>query len=66
MTTARMIEYRITRELLHRRENESRHRGADQLIKGLAAASAAVLIAVCLPELLLPIFLASFVVVLGL
>ena len=66
MSSARMIEYRITRELLQRRENESRHRPADHLIKGMAVLAAVALVSVCLPQLLLPIFVVSFVVILGL
>lgn len=66
MSSARMIEYRITRELLQRRENESRHRPADQFIKGMAVLASVALVAVCLPQLLLPIFVVSFVVILGL
>lgn len=66
MSSARMIEYRITRELLRRREDQSRHRPADDLIKGMAVLAAVALVSVCLPQLLLPIFVVSFVVILGL
>lgn len=65
MTTARMIEYRITRELLQRREDESRHRPADRFIKGLAVFAGMLIVVVALPELFLPIFVASLVVILG-
>ena len=66
MNSARMIEYRITRDLLQRRECEARHRSADQVIKGLAILSAVALVAVCLPQLLVPVFVACAVVTLGL
>jgi hypothetical protein len=66
MSTVRRIEYRITRELLQRRENASRHRPADQFIKGMAIVAGAAIVAICLPQLLLPVFVASLVVILGL
>ena len=66
MSSARIIEYRITRELLQRRENAARHRSADQLIKGMAVLAAMALVSICLPQLLLPIFVVSFVLILGL
>lgn len=66
MTTARMIEYRITRELVQRREHANRHRPADRLIKGLAVLAGVAIVAVCLPQLLLPFFVASMVFTLGL
>ena len=66
MSTARMIENRITRELLQRRENASRHRPADQFIKGMAIFAGVTIVSICLPQLLLPVFVASLVVILGL
>ena len=66
MNATRNIEYQITRQLLQRREEQSRIHGIDRTIKILAAATGAVILAVCVPELLLPIFFASAVVTLGL
>jgi hypothetical protein len=66
MTNARMIEYRITRDLLQRREYVNRYRPADRLIKGLAVLAGVALVAVCLPQLLLPFFIVSTVFTLGL
>ena len=66
MTTARMIEYRITRDLVQRREHDSRHPPVDRLIKALAVLAGVTLVAVCAPELLLPFFVASTVFTLGL
>ena len=66
MNSARMIEYRITRDLLQRREYEARHRSADYVIKGLAILSAVTIVSVCLPQLLVPAFVVCAVVTLGL
>ncbi|MEH6582948.1 MAG: hypothetical protein V7754_13495 [Halioglobus sp.] len=61
-----MIEYRITRDLLQRRENASRGLSAGYFIKGLAALTAVAVVSVCVPHLLLPILVASVVLSLGL
>jgi hypothetical protein len=66
MTTARMIEYRITRDLVQRREHANRHRSVDRLIKALAVLAGVTIVAVCLPQLVLPFFVASMVFTLGL
>lgn len=66
MNAARNIEYQITRQLLQRREEQCRNNSIDRVIKTLAAVTGAVILAVCVPELLLPIFFASAVVTLGL
>ena len=65
MNATRNIEYQITRQLLLRREQQSRRHSVDRVIKTLAAVTGAVILAVCVPELLLPIFFASAVVTLG-
>lgn len=65
MTTARMIEYRITQDLLRRRERATRQRPADRLIKSLAVFAGIAIAAVCLPQLLLPFLAASIVIILG-
>ena len=66
MTTARLIEYRITRALLRRREIEARQQGVDKIIKGLALIAGVVMVSVILPQLLLPVFILSLIVTLGL
>lgn len=66
MTNARMIEYRITRDLLHRRESASHRLVTDRIIRGLALAAGLAVIGLVVPQLILPIFLASMVVTLGL
>ncbi len=66
MSSARMIEYRITRELLRRREHESRHGSVDKVILGLAIFAGVAIVSIVLPELLLPVFVASMIVTLGL
>ena len=66
MNSARMIEYRITRNLLQRRECEARRSPADHLIKGLAIFAAVAVLSVCLPQLLVPAFVICAVVTLGL
>jgi hypothetical protein len=65
MTTARLIEYRITRRLLQRRELESRRQAVDTLIRGLAVIAAGGLVSVVMPALLLPIVIASLIYTLG-
>lgn len=65
MNTARNIEYQITRQLLLRREEQSRNNVVNKVIKALTAVAGTVILAVCVPELLLPIFFASAVVILG-
>jgi hypothetical protein len=65
MTTARLIEYRITRRLLQRRELESRRQSVDTLIRGLAVIAAGGLVSVVMPALLLPIVIASLIYTLG-
>jgi hypothetical protein len=65
MTTSRLIEYRITRDLLQRRESASRHPHADLFIKGLAIFAGVAAVSLLLPQLLLPIFVTSFVLILG-
>ncbi|MFK8048957.1 MAG: hypothetical protein AB8B81_11045 [Halioglobus sp.] len=66
MNAARNIEYQITRQLLQRRAQESRIHSIDKVIKMLAGVAGTVILAVCVPELLLPIFFASAVLTLGL
>ena len=66
MTSARLIEYRITRQLMRRREVQASRTGVDTLIKGLALVAGVVMVALVLPELLLPVFLLSGCVALGL
>jgi fatty acid desaturase len=65
MTTARLVEYRITRRLLQRRELESRRAGVDTLIRALAVISAGAMLSVVMPALLLPILAALLVFTLG-
>jgi hypothetical protein len=65
MNAARNIEYQITRQLLLRRDEQSRNNSVNKVIKGLTAVVGTVILAVCVPELLLPIFFASAVVILG-
>ena len=65
MTTARMIEYRITQQLLQRREIESRRTPAGWFIKKFALLAGLLLLSVSLPELLLLTFIASLVLTLG-
>jgi fatty acid desaturase len=65
MTTARLIEYRITRRLLQRRELESRRQGVDTLIRCLAVIAAGALVSVVMPALLLPIVIVSLIFTLG-
>ena len=66
MNAARNIEYQITRQLLQRREEQAGNDSVDRVIKTLAAVTGLVILALCVPELLLPIFFASAVVTLGL
>ena len=66
MTTTRMIEYRITRDLVQRREHANRDRRADRFIKALAVLAGIAIVAVCLPQLVLPFIVASMVFTLGL
>jgi hypothetical protein len=61
-----MIEYRITRELLQRRDREPRRLFADRVIKGIALFAGLTLLSLCLPQLLLPVFVVSLVLSLGL
>lgn len=66
MTTTRMIEYRITRDLVQRREHANRDRRVDRFIKALAVLAGIAIVAVCLPQLVLPFIVASMVFTLGL
>ncbi|MFT7176489.1 MAG: hypothetical protein ACJAUG_002495, partial [Halioglobus sp.] len=65
MNAARNIEFQITRQLVKRREAHRNSQSVDRVIKVLAAIAGALILAVCVPELLLPIFFASAVVTLG-
>lgn len=66
MNAARNIEFQITSQLVKRREAQRNSQSVDRMIKVLAAIAGALILAVCVPELLLPIFFASAVVTLGL
>ena len=66
MTSTRMIEYRITRDLVQRREHANRYRRVDRFIKALAVLAGIAVVAMCLPQLLLPFFVVSLVFTLGL
>ena len=64
MTEARLIEYRITRELLQRR-NRAASPCTDRFILSVAAAAGIAVLGLAVPQLLLPVFLVSAVVTLG-
>jgi len=66
MNATQNIEYQVTRQLVQRRQTHSSRQSVDRVIKSLAAVAGTVILAVCIPELLLPIFFASAVLILGL
>jgi hypothetical protein len=68
MTTARFIEYRITRDLLQRRQREpvsTRHPAAERLITVTAVTAAMLLLGSYAPELLWALLAGAAVLTLG-
>ncbi|MEH6591886.1 MAG: hypothetical protein V7746_16615 [Halioglobus sp.] len=63
MTTA--LEYRITRNLLKRRDSVVKKPSAAAFIKSVALFTVALVIVAAMPELLIPLFVGALLVSLG-